>query len=225
LRIFPENPPKKSPKIGSGSSENSPENRSWRVGFHGSRVADHWVTVARPWVVRVAGSPLPTKTIGEQPPNAGNRVSGRRTGKIGIRALGSDGLRVGFWIRASGLRLGCCTRVTTRRKPLLEHRTSPKNRHGEPGLTRVLWFTASEDRVAGLAGRGSQTPGFVGFCVLGITGVDPPVASAGNRVTGVPWVLGPPGPLFPATLSLSASLPFSRSLLLSLSLSLYISSL
>jgi hypothetical protein len=147
--------------------------------------------------------------------------SSPQTPEIGSQAAGQERSASGL----SGLRLGCCTRVTTRRKPLLEHRTSPKNRHGEPGLTRVLWFTASEDRVAGLAGRGSQTPGFVGFCVLGITGVDPPVASAGNRVTGVPWVLGPPGPLFPATLSLSASLPFSRSLLLSLSLSLYISSL
>jgi hypothetical protein len=44
LRIFPEIPLKKSPEIGSGLSKNSPENRSQRVGFHGSRVADHWVT-------------------------------------------------------------------------------------------------------------------------------------------------------------------------------------
>jgi hypothetical protein len=46
---------------------------------------------------------------------------------------------------------------------------------------------------SGLAhGSRVQAPGFVGSRVLGTTGVDPPVASAENRVAGVPWVPGSP---------------------------------
>jgi hypothetical protein len=50
-------------------------------------------------------------------------------------------------------------------------------------VTRVLPDSS------GLAhGSRVQAPGFVGFRVLGTTGVESPVASAGNRVAGISWV-------------------------------------
>jgi hypothetical protein len=137
------------------------------------------------------------------------------------------GHRFGFWV--TGLRgsAGLHTQVTG----------SPKTatgtaEHGGPDLWKDRVTQVLPDS-SGLA-RGSrvQAPGFVGFRVLGTTGVDPPVASAENRVTGVPWVPGSapslpisdsPSPDLLVSLSLSTSLslyPSSLSLNLRLSLSL-----
>jgi len=81
-------------------------------------------------------------------------------------------------------------------------------------VTRVLLDSSSLAR-----GSRVQTPGFVGFRILGTTGVDPPVASAGNRVTGVPWVPGS-APSLPISDSPSPDLSVSLSLSTSLSLSI-----
>jgi len=76
----------------------------------------------------------------------------------------------------------------------------------EGWVTRVLLNLSSSAH-----GSRVYTLGFVGFYVLGTTGVDPPVASAENWVVGVPWVPGSP----------VLSLPISDSPSISRSLSLF----
>jgi hypothetical protein len=121
----------------------------------------------------------------------------------------------GFWV--TGLRgsAGLHTQVTGSPETATETAGHGGLDLRKDRVTRVLPDSS------GLA-RGSrvQAPGFVGFRILGTTGVDPSVASAGNRVTGVPWVPGSaPSPDLSVSLSLSLY-PSSLSLNLRLSLSL-----
>jgi hypothetical protein len=79
-------------------------------------------------------------------------------------------------------------------------------------------FIGFDSRVEGLSSW------LVGFRVLGTTGFDPSVASAGNRVVSVPWVpshqLTDPLDPLPPDLSVSLYLTLSVSLSLSVSRSL-----